>query len=139
EDGPDQRPRRVQPAVELPGHEGPGQQHRIGYEVRLRHGLCGPSGERIGPGDSTERPGRPRGRRRGWKHSVAGWAASPRPGKAAMTGAEGEPCVQFRFDATTIRITHPDAPSLLAEVAARLEAGRGFALATVNLDHLVKL
>ncbi|NGM44056.1 WecB/TagA/CpsF family glycosyltransferase [Rhodobacter sp. SGA-6-6] len=47
--------------------------------------------------------------------------------------------MQFRFQTTTIRITHPDAPSVLAEVAARLAAGRGFALATVNLDHLVKL
>lgn len=32
-----------------------------------------------------------------------------------------------------------DADSLIAQARARLEAGTGFALATVNLDHLVKL
>lgn len=33
----------------------------------------------------------------------------------------------------------PDANALLAEVARRFRAGQGFALATINLDHLVKL
>jgi exopolysaccharide biosynthesis WecB/TagA/CpsF family protein len=47
--------------------------------------------------------------------------------------------VQFRFAETTIRVTHPDAPALMAEVSARLAQGRGFSLATINLDHLVKL
>jgi N-acetylglucosaminyldiphosphoundecaprenol N-acetyl-beta-D-mannosaminyltransferase len=47
--------------------------------------------------------------------------------------------VQFRFGQTTITVTHPDAPSLLADVTARLAQGKGFALATINLDHLVKL
>jgi exopolysaccharide biosynthesis WecB/TagA/CpsF family protein len=47
--------------------------------------------------------------------------------------------VQFRFGQTTITVTHPDTPSLLAEASARLAAGNGFALATINLDHLVKL
>lgn len=47
--------------------------------------------------------------------------------------------MEFRFDRTVIRITHPDAPSLLAEGERRLASGKGFALATINLDHLVKL
>ncbi len=47
--------------------------------------------------------------------------------------------MQFRFAETTIRVTHADAPALLAEVSARLAEGQGFALATINLDHLVKL
>ncbi len=45
----------------------------------------------------------------------------------------------FRFDQTEIALTHPDRASLLAEVARRFAAGQGFALATINLDHLVKL
>ena len=47
--------------------------------------------------------------------------------------------MQFRFGTTDIRITHPDAAAVLADVGARLRAGQGFALATINLDHLVKL
>ena len=47
--------------------------------------------------------------------------------------------MQFQFDQTVIRVTHADAASLLADVSARLQAGQGFALATINLDHLVKL
>lgn len=47
--------------------------------------------------------------------------------------------MKFRFGTTQITLTHPDRPGLLAEVAARFAAGRGFALATLNLDHLVKL
>lgn len=47
--------------------------------------------------------------------------------------------MQFRFDATTITVNVPHAAALLAEVKARLGAGEGFALATINLDHLVKL
>jgi exopolysaccharide biosynthesis WecB/TagA/CpsF family protein len=45
----------------------------------------------------------------------------------------------FRFGADVVRITHADRVALLAAVADRLAAGRGFALATINLDHLVKL
>ncbi|MGQ0565324.1 MAG: WecB/TagA/CpsF family glycosyltransferase [Gemmobacter sp.] len=45
----------------------------------------------------------------------------------------------FRFGDTMIDVNHGDRASVLAEVAARLAAGRGFALATINLDHLVKL
>jgi N-acetylglucosaminyldiphosphoundecaprenol N-acetyl-beta-D-mannosaminyltransferase len=47
--------------------------------------------------------------------------------------------LKFTFSETTITITHPDAATALAEVKARLVAGLGFALATINLDHLVKL
>ncbi|MDP2085652.1 MAG: WecB/TagA/CpsF family glycosyltransferase [Gemmobacter sp.] len=47
--------------------------------------------------------------------------------------------MQFRFHDTTIRVNMPDRAALLAAVAARWQAGEGFALATVNLDHLVKL
>lgn len=47
--------------------------------------------------------------------------------------------MKFVFDGTEIAITHPDAPSVLAEASGRLRVGTGFALATINLDHLVKL
>lgn len=39
----------------------------------------------------------------------------------------------------SVAITTPTRPALLAEVEARLTARKGFALATLNLDHLVKL
>ncbi|MFT6774500.1 MAG: N-acetylglucosaminyldiphosphoundecaprenol N-acetyl-beta-D-mannosaminyltransferase, partial [Paracoccaceae bacterium] len=39
----------------------------------------------------------------------------------------------------TVRINAPSARDLLAAIEARLVAGEGFAVATVNLDHLVKL
>lgn len=47
--------------------------------------------------------------------------------------------MKFTFADTVITITHPDAASVLAAVQQRLTAGKGFALATINLDHLVKL
>ncbi|QYK42464.1 MAG: WecB/TagA/CpsF family glycosyltransferase [Paracoccaceae bacterium] len=47
--------------------------------------------------------------------------------------------MEFRFGSTRIRVTHPDRAAAGREVASRLAAGRGFALATINLDHLVKL
>lgn len=47
--------------------------------------------------------------------------------------------MQFRFGATKITVTHPDRAALMAAVSRRLAAGQGFALATINLDHLVKL
>jgi exopolysaccharide biosynthesis WecB/TagA/CpsF family protein len=47
--------------------------------------------------------------------------------------------LQFRYADHVIRVSIPDRDSLLATVQARLGAGRGFALATINLDHLVKL
>lgn len=47
--------------------------------------------------------------------------------------------MEFTFGASRIAITHPSRPELLAEIGARLTQHRGFALATINLDHLVKL
>jgi len=47
--------------------------------------------------------------------------------------------VEFSFPPHRIAVNMPDAASLLAEVRRRLSAGQGFALATINLDHLVKL
>lgn len=41
--------------------------------------------------------------------------------------------------AQAVCITTPTRAALLAEVEALLRAGKGFALATLNLDHLVKL
>ena len=54
----------------------------------------------------------------------------PPPSGFTLTVVPG----QFR-----LAVNMPDAASLLDEVRRRLEAGEGFALATVNLDHLVKL
>ncbi|WP_233516975.1 WecB/TagA/CpsF family glycosyltransferase [Pseudotabrizicola alkalilacus] len=47
--------------------------------------------------------------------------------------------MQFRFPDQTITVNMPDQPSLLAEIRSRFRGGRGFSLATLNLDHLVKL
>ena len=47
--------------------------------------------------------------------------------------------MQFRFDATTINVNLPDHAALVAAVQERLIAREGFALATINLDHIVKL
>lgn len=47
--------------------------------------------------------------------------------------------MQFRFDTTTIMVNTLDKASLLSTVAKRLATRQGFALATINLDHLVKL
>ncbi len=47
--------------------------------------------------------------------------------------------MQFTFSGTTIRVNMPDRGRLEAEIRRRLEAGEGFALATLNLDHLDKL
>lgn len=47
--------------------------------------------------------------------------------------------MQFRFHGQIIRINMPTRAVLLAEVRRRLRAGEGFALATVNLDHLAKM
>ena len=56
-----------------------------------------------------------------------------RPGRAGRTG------LHFTFDQTRIRVTHDRRDALLHDVAAHLARGQGFALATINLDHLVKL
>ncbi|SNR50337.1 glycosyltransferase [Paracoccus sediminis] len=47
--------------------------------------------------------------------------------------------MRFAYGPALIRVNMPDRPSLLAEVTRRFRAGQGFALATINLDHLVKL
>jgi exopolysaccharide biosynthesis WecB/TagA/CpsF family protein len=47
--------------------------------------------------------------------------------------------VQFRFVDHAVTVNVPDRVALLAEVRARFRARAGFALATLNLDHLVKL
>ncbi|MET4102168.1 N-acetylglucosaminyldiphosphoundecaprenol N-acetyl-beta-D-mannosaminyltransferase [Roseovarius sp. MBR-78] len=47
--------------------------------------------------------------------------------------------MELRAADMTIRIAPRDRATLEAEVARRLGAGAGFALATVNLDHMVKL
>jgi N-acetylglucosaminyldiphosphoundecaprenol N-acetyl-beta-D-mannosaminyltransferase len=47
--------------------------------------------------------------------------------------------VQFSFGSTVIRVNIADKSALLTAVEARFEAHQGFALATINLDHLVKL
>ncbi len=47
--------------------------------------------------------------------------------------------MQFAFGTTRIEVTTPSWEETLASVGAHLKARRGFALATINLDHLVKL
>ena len=47
--------------------------------------------------------------------------------------------MKFSYGATEIRITHRTQPGLMQDVARHFAQGRGFALATINLDHLVKL
>ena len=47
--------------------------------------------------------------------------------------------MEFQVQDQVIRIAPRDAPHLLAVLTERLRARRGFALATLNLDHLVKL
>lgn len=47
--------------------------------------------------------------------------------------------MEFSFPPQQIDVNMPDAAALLAEVRRRMRATEGFALATLNLDHLVKL
>ncbi|WP_235857873.1 WecB/TagA/CpsF family glycosyltransferase [Marimonas lutisalis] len=47
--------------------------------------------------------------------------------------------MDFRVSDATISVNLPDAAALQQAVRARFRAGEGFALATINLDHLVKL
>lgn len=47
--------------------------------------------------------------------------------------------MEFRFRGESLTITHAYRASALAEVRQRLAARQGFALATLNLDHMVKL
>jgi exopolysaccharide biosynthesis WecB/TagA/CpsF family protein len=47
--------------------------------------------------------------------------------------------VEFAAPPHRIAVNVPDRARLMAEIGRRLAAGEGFALATINLDHLVKL
>lgn len=47
--------------------------------------------------------------------------------------------MEFDHGAGRVRVNMTDQAALMAEIGARLAARRGFALATLNLDHLVKL
>lgn len=47
--------------------------------------------------------------------------------------------MQFRFPDQTITVNMADRAALMAEISRRFRSGRGFSLATINLDHLVKL
>ncbi len=47
--------------------------------------------------------------------------------------------MSFQFQSQWIKINISDSSALLTNVAARLSARQGFSLATINLDHLVKL
>ena len=47
--------------------------------------------------------------------------------------------LRFSFASQVIEVNTPSRAALLDRVAQRLAAGQGFALATINLDHLVKL
>lgn len=47
--------------------------------------------------------------------------------------------MEFSFPPHRIAVNMPSRGALMAEVDRRLGAGTGFALATINLDHLVKL
>jgi exopolysaccharide biosynthesis WecB/TagA/CpsF family protein len=60
----------------------------------------------------------------------------------AGEGAGKAGAVRLRFGspkAGAIRVTTATQEALLAEMEARLQAGQGFAVATLNLDHVVKL
>ncbi|MEX0303849.1 MAG: WecB/TagA/CpsF family glycosyltransferase [Leisingera sp.] len=47
--------------------------------------------------------------------------------------------MHFEFHGRRVAVNMPDRSLLEAEIRARFDARQGFALATVNLDHLVKL
>ncbi len=47
--------------------------------------------------------------------------------------------MHFAYGPSLIRVNMPDHATLMAEVSRRFHASEGFALATINLDHLVKL
>ena len=50
-----------------------------------------------------------------------------------------EAALYFEFHGRRVAVNMPDRSLLEAEIRARFDARQGFALATVNLDHLVKL
>lgn len=47
--------------------------------------------------------------------------------------------LQFQIATTTVRVNVPARYQLFEKLRARIQAGQGFSLATINLDHLVKL
>jgi exopolysaccharide biosynthesis WecB/TagA/CpsF family protein len=47
--------------------------------------------------------------------------------------------MDFEVAGQTVTVNMPTQAALLAEITRRLRAGQGFALATLNMDHLVKL
>ena len=47
--------------------------------------------------------------------------------------------MEFTFGSQIIAINMPTRAALLTEVSRRFREGQGFALATINLDHLAKL
>jgi exopolysaccharide biosynthesis WecB/TagA/CpsF family protein len=47
--------------------------------------------------------------------------------------------VQFAFHDQVITVNRPTRAGLMADIRQKLEAREGFALATVNLDHIVKM
>lgn len=47
--------------------------------------------------------------------------------------------MEFHIRGRSLRVNTPDRERLMAELRSRLTQGQGFALATLNLDHLVKL
>ncbi len=47
--------------------------------------------------------------------------------------------MQFTFEGVTVRVNIPDMAALEQALRGRMRAGAGFALATINLDHLDKL
>ena len=67
-------------------------------------------------------------------------APAPTPAPDATPASDATPGPTANPAPTPpVRITHSDRAGLMADLAARLAAGRGFALATLNLDHVVKL
>ena len=47
--------------------------------------------------------------------------------------------MQFAFRDKVITVNRPTRAGLMADIRQKLEAGEGFALATINLDHIVKM
>ncbi|CAM3212001.1 WecB/TagA/CpsF family glycosyltransferase [Paracoccus nototheniae] len=54
-------------------------------------------------------------------------------------GSDEEEMMTFHVGGARVSLTVPDRDSLLTIIARRLQQGRGFALATMNVDHLEKL
>jgi exopolysaccharide biosynthesis WecB/TagA/CpsF family protein len=59
--------------------------------------------------------------------------------RRAQLRSDYEVFVEFSFPPHRISVNMPDAATLLSAVRERMRAGEGYALATINLDHLVKL